>query len=233
MTGNTLSFVPVKAIVFDVFGTLANIGAKRRPFAKLLRHLASNAHPRFLSDSTMLATALMSNDVDLEGALRLFGGYLCAGEMKSLADDLATEIASIALYPEAIETLTALRCAGVKIGLCSNLAAPYAEPVLRLLPFVFDAYAWSFQVGAVKPDPKMYSFVCEALQTNPKEVLMVGDTFEEDFLGPRRAGMQSVYLDRALQSPGTDTVSSLSEVMNIFRVDIAKIQVPSSGVLPK
>lgn len=62
------------------------------------------------------------------------------------------ETESIRLFPETEALLLALKKLNVRIGLCSNLASPYEPPGDALLPFRLYAYAWSFEVGAVKPD---------------------------------------------------------------------------------
>ena len=96
--------------------------------------------------------------------------------------------------------------------MCSNLAKPYALPVLSLLPFEFDAYAWSFEVGVVKPDHRIYNTVWQSLALSPGEVLMVGDTYEADCLGPRRVGMHAIHLARNLASPDPRFLRSLCDL---------------------
>lgn len=54
----------VKAVIFDVFGTLASIGEKRRPYAKLLELL----HEADRSPQTGDVARIMSNNVGLSGA---------------------------------------------------------------------------------------------------------------------------------------------------------------------
>ncbi|MFZ6759367.1 HAD family hydrolase [Undibacterium sp. Ji50W] len=73
------------------------------------------------------------------------------------------EIDSLSLYPDTTSTLLELRKAGLKIAVCSNLAGPYAAPVMALLPVTLDAYIWSFEVRAIKPEPIIYSSVSDAL----------------------------------------------------------------------
>ena len=111
-----------------------------------------------------------------------------------------------------VPVLRALQRQGLQLGLCSNLAKPYAPPVLSLLPFELDAYAWSFEVGAVKPYHRIYSTVWQSLALSPGEVLMVGDTYEADCLGPRRVGMHAIHLARNLASPAPCFLRSLCEL---------------------
>lgn len=198
----------IKAIVFDVFGTLAEIGDRRRPYARLLR-LAAQAGRISRPDD---AARIMSINGDIWAIATWLGLALSPALCDELADELAIEISSIRLYPEVVPVLRALQRQGLQLGLCSNLAKPYALPVLSLLPFEFDAYAWSFEVGVVKPDHRIYSTVWQSLALSPGEVLMVGDTYEADCLGPRRVGMHAIHLARNLASPDPRFLRSLSDL---------------------
>lgn len=202
----------IKAVVFDVYGTLVRIGERRAPFRALLTQLQAQGRPRQAGD----AAWVMSREYDLAGAAASLGAALPASELAALERDLRAELDSVSLYAESSAVLQALAARGLKLGLCSNLAAPYAAPVLRLLPFALDAYAWSFEVGAIKPDPAIYAEVCRRLECRPAEVLFVGDTPEADLHGPRRYGMRSLLLRRDGPREGdaaADTIADLSGVL--------------------
>lgn len=77
------------------------------------------------------------------------------------------------------------------------MATPYAEPARRLLP-KFDAYAYSFDVGHIKPDPEIYQHLLDKLGVPPDKALMVGDTVLADVEGPRKVGIRSLHLVRGL-----------------------------------
>ncbi|MDQ9172459.1 HAD family hydrolase [Oxalobacteraceae bacterium R-40] len=203
----------ITAVVFDVYGTLVEIRDRRRPYARLLQWLAESGRVPRQSD----ARRLMSTACDLAGTARLFGVELSATALASLENDLAAELASVALYPDVIETLTVLRQAGIRLGVCSNLAAPYATPVLELLPFTLEAYAWSFELGTVKPDPAIYRAVCQQLDCVPHETLFVGDTLAADYEGPRAIGMPSLHLARKGPSQAEHSIATLAEVPMIVR----------------
>jgi len=202
----------VRAIVFDVFGTLAEIGEKRRPYAQLLQFMREAGREPQPDDAALL----MSANVGLAGVPSLFGKELPIESIAALELDLYAELSTIKLYPEVAYTLTALRNAGYKIGLCSNLAAPYAVPIKFLLPFELDAYAWSFEVGAVKPDPAIYEQICAGLACVPSEVIMIGDTLEADYAGPRCMGMHGFHLDRKGDSPVEENLKTLDEILSLL-----------------
>lgn len=201
----------IRAVLFDVYGTLVRIGERRAPFRALLTRMEAAGRARQAGD----AAAIMSRRLDLAGAAALLGADLSAPELAALERDLQTELASVRLFSDAPAVLQALAARGLKFGLCSNLAAPYAAPVLGLLP-PLDAYAWSFEVGAIKPEPAIYAHACRQLDCEPGQVLMVGDTPEADLHGPRRFGMRSLLLRRegpkAGDEPG-DVIADLGGVL--------------------
>jgi 2-haloalkanoic acid dehalogenase type II len=52
-------------------------------------------------------------------------------------------------------------------------------------------------LGCAKPDPRAYARVSELLTLKPAEILFVGDEPHADVDGPRTAGMQTVWVNRA------------------------------------
>lgn len=47
-----------------------------------------------------------------------------------------------------------------------------------------DAYAWSYEVAAIKPEPKIYQSLIDQLGCQASDVLFIGDTALADFTGP-------------------------------------------------
>ncbi|PCE29957.1 HAD family hydrolase [Burkholderia ubonensis] len=174
-----------KGILFDAYGTLCEIRDKRRPFAKLVQASPDRQRARDL---------VMTRPFNLREAAREF--EVDGLDLDVLEDDLAAELASIELFEEVPEVLEHLRASGLRLGVVSNLAQPYAEPLLRLMPFDFDAYAWSFSVGSLKPDSAIFTAALKMLDLSPEEVVMVGDTFDADYEGARKSGIRALHLDR-------------------------------------
>ena len=197
----------IKAVVFDVFGTLVEIRDKRRTYAQLLGFLERSGRTADRSDGARI----MSTQADLAGSARALGVALTPDDLAKLEVDLAAELASIECFPDTIPAIESLKVAGLQVGLCSNLATPYGPPVQRLLP-PMDAYAWSYVAGAVKPDPRIYGHVCEALCVSPREVLMIGDTLCADYVGPRAFGMHACHLARSGEGSAKLSISTLLDV---------------------
>lgn len=203
----------IKAVAFDVFGTLVRIERPARPFRKLVRALRAAGRPREMDDGIRA----MSNTLDLRQAALMFGGKISEEQIEALEADLRDEIQSITLFPDATPTLTALKGSGLKIALCSNLAAPYGPPVLNLLPFAPDFCAWSYAAGAVKPQPGIYRYLCDGLACRPEEIIMVGDTHEADRVGPREFGIHGYHLDRRDSAANPDSLRSLGDVLDLIQ----------------
>ena len=106
--------------------------------------------------------------------------------------DLQYNLSSTVLFEDTLRTISQLQAMGIKVAICSNLALPYGPPVKALLPML-DAYAWSYDAGATKPDSRIYNYLCHQLHCLPEEVLMVGDTVEADYYGPRRFHFPDIH----------------------------------------
>lgn len=175
----------IQAVCFDGFGTLVAIGDKRRPFRALLGDgSASNA-----------ATQALTTPMSLRDLAQDLATIVDEERLTKLEADLSAETASTRLRPGIDAIWGALRQLGLKIGVCSNLAAPYAAALLDCLPDTPDAAVLSFEVGLMKPQPEIYRLVCDRLNLEPHQVLFVGDTVEADVTGPRNAGLFAMHVD--------------------------------------
>lgn len=97
------------------------------------------------------------------------------------------------LFPGALEALHALRAAGVKVGTLTdgNSDPTRMENGLR---DVLDFCVSAADAGVGKPDPQVFA-LCEARAgLRPSQMLMVGDSFDKDIAGAKRAGWRAVWV---------------------------------------
>lgn len=79
-------------------------------------------------------------------------------------------------YPDTEPTLRALKERGMRIAIVSNVPRDLSDIFARHgLARHIDAFVHSFQVGAEKPDPRIFLAACERLGSDPASTLMVGD----------------------------------------------------------
>lgn len=174
----------ISAICFDAFGTLIRHGEPRlNPYQRLIpsRKMTQDERLMFLTRNVSVAT--LARELGVSDMLSV------------IRRELDEEIAGLQLFPEVESVLTSIRKAGKKIAICSNLATEYGSVVHHLLPDL-DAYVFSYETGAAKPDPAIYHAVCEALQCPPPKLLFVGDSIRCDLNGPNAFGIQASWLNR-------------------------------------
>lgn len=198
-----------RTVIFDAFGTVVRISRRTNPYRLLLREgIKQGRHPH--PDD---ARHIMTLNLDLQGAAEHLGIRLSLSRMEEIETALQAELDSVEAYPDAIQAITTFQKRGFALGICSNLAKPYGAAVKRLFPKM-DAYAFSFEVGAAKPDPRIYKALLQMIDAMPGQsavaidsrVWMVGDSVRCDRDGARAVGIKGHYLDRSGVSSIQDLV---------------------------
>jgi len=132
----------------------------------------------------------------------------------------------IRFFPETEKVLRKLKAEGYKLGLLSNTESLKAKELEDRLHFkdFFDEIVYSFEINAIKPDPKAFSAILKKLKVKPEEALMVGDSLRSDILGAQGVGMHNCLvnrlgkvLDSAKAKPEFE-VKSLDEVFRALGV---------------
>ncbi|ABC83577.1 haloacid dehalogenase type II [Anaeromyxobacter dehalogenans] len=200
-----MALAPVRAAVFDAYGTLFDVasaaaeargalGDRWQPLAELwrakqlqytwLRSLAGR-HADFWQ---------VTGDA-LDFALEALG---LAGP--GLRDGLMDAYRRLAAYPEARDALTRLRGAGVRLAVLSNgapaMLASAAESagLAGLLEQVLSVE----DVGVYKPHPAVYRLAVDRLGVPAPEILFVSSNGWDAF-GAKAFGLQVAWCNRAGQ----------------------------------
>jgi FMN phosphatase YigB (HAD superfamily) len=191
--------MPIRAVFFDLGGTLFSYRATRPHFERVLEALARehgidepftkvraryrdamstagadyNARPYYLHRDMFRAAYL--------GMLRAYGLEARDSE---------------ALYEGQSEVAT-LRARGLHLGIVSNIDDDQFEAIWARLGIadLFDATTTSEEARSCKPDPGIYQV---ALAKTPGiaagEVLFVGDSPQHDFAGAKPLGMRTAWI---------------------------------------
>lgn len=186
-----------QAVIFDAFGTVVRINEPTHPFKKLLMHGLAQGRKVDMNDAAIIMSAAFS----LEQAAAHFCIDISSEDLALIQSLLNTELKNIERFPDAEDCIYALKAAGVKVAICSNLAMPYGTAVDQLWPGL-DAYAYSYAVGALKPDPRIYESVLEQLGEEARSVWMIGDSQRCDRDGPTQVGIKGHYLRRSQDELG-------------------------------
>lgn len=127
------------------------------------------------------------------------------------------------VFPDVRPTLARLRRRGIRLGVVSNWDERIFETLkgLRLSRW-FDFILASGVVGIGKPHRGIFREALTRAGVSAGDALHVGDSLEEDALGPRRAGMHGVWLHRSRRAgaglaparrSGVPVIRSLTELL--------------------
>jgi len=115
------------------------------------------------------------------------------------AEFSARRRAVMALFPEALACLEALRAHGVPLALVTNGDATEQRWKIErcaLAPF-FGGIVIEGELGSGKPEAIVYETALKAIGVEPGlDVWMVGDHLEFDVAGAQRVGLRGVWIDR-------------------------------------
>jgi len=197
----------IKAVLFDFSGTLFRLDEEDSWFegmpgvddaarAELMDRLT---HPTgggiTLSDKAYQAWV----NRDLEPALHR-EAYLHILATSGLADPQAEALyrriiapESWTPYPDTALVLDSLRAQGIPTAVVSNIAWDI-RPTFTALGALPDEFVLSFEVGVVKPDPRIFEIALAQLGVSPADALMVGDSDENDG-GARALGCPFALVD--------------------------------------
>lgn len=174
----------VRAVLFDFSGTLASLEARDDWFTGTGFDAAQRAN---VMDRLTHPTASVTHHAweyrDLDPALHR-EAYLHVLQTSGLADEhaeelyrLVTDPAEWSVYPDTAFVLTSLRLNGIRTAVVSNIAWDI-RPVLTAAEV--DEFVLSFEVGAAKPDPRIFTEALARLDVPAEQALMIGDSEEND-----------------------------------------------------
>jgi HAD superfamily hydrolase (TIGR01509 family) len=181
----------IRAVAFDLFGTLVSKWAGWRAYRELFWTLPPWKWP-------MARRAALTEPVPTISEFHRRVGVRRGRGPEHFETLVAEDVAAIELFADSIPALLEARARGLSLALLSNLAAPYKQPVFDLgLAEHFDHLVFSCDVGLAKPDPKIYEHLARTLGLEPAQVLMIGDTRSDDVAGAEEAGLHALHIDRS------------------------------------
>lgn len=100
------------------------------------------------------------------------------------------------LYPDVRPALTALREAGLWLGIAGNQTVRAGGILRDLFTKDVDLIGTSDDWGASKPDPAFFAQVASVVPVEPSEILYVGDRVDNDLRPGAAAGMHTALIRR-------------------------------------
>ena len=120
---------------------------------------------------------------------------LTALDIARLADDFTDNINRYGLFEDVAPWLKRWK-SQYSLGMLSDAMPSLVRSMYQWgLLSLFDATVISTQVGAIKPDPKMYEAILQRLNADPSDCLFVDDR-AVNLEGALAAGMKAVQMAR-------------------------------------
>jgi putative hydrolase of the HAD superfamily len=186
----------VKAVLLDALGTLVEL---QPPAPRLQRLLAQAGFDVSEERAAAGFAAEIAYYLDhhLEGSDR--------ARLERLRDRCAEEMR---------RALGDLRERGVTLVIASNWDCSLPDWLGPAgITELVDGVVTSAEVGAPKPDPRVFERALAIAGVAPAEALHVGDTVDNDVEGAAAAGVRAVLLQREGEPPaGVEAVRSLREL---------------------
>lgn len=229
-----------EVILFDFFGTLVEYEPDRQQIVypetlRLVQQMGGPVdHELFLcqwdASSAALERASASTLAEftmLDAAQAFAVSVGLEPSPAQLAELAATFLAEWKRHVRAVggvSDLVAALAGSYRLGIVSNTHDPDMVPsMLRSMGVAeyFEAVVLSVSHGYRKPHPSIYQVAMERMGCPASAIAFVGDSYEADYLGPRRAGMTAYLIDpttrhRIPEANRLDSVLALPERLAPF-----------------
>jgi HAD superfamily hydrolase (TIGR01509 family) len=213
----------VKAILFDLFGTLTY---QENPVTneEVSKHLCANGYDVSPQQFKAAFAFVAFVDYTRHGyrnwqsfLSRVFQRLRVNVHNKTLGDIVRLyESRPLKLYPDAIDALVEAKGAGFKTATVTTGASFIVKTAVKPIGQHLDFLITSYETGYDKSNPKMYQKALEILKVKPQEAVMIGDDPQLDVLIPKSLGMKTTLIDREEKNKSQSvdaSVYNLNEAM--------------------
>ncbi|MGB8779578.1 MAG: HAD family hydrolase [Candidatus Bathyarchaeia archaeon] len=225
-----LSGGQVKAVLFDLGGTLVNIDNSKDPqvMKRMLGDCGVNRSLKDVSKEWVRSweglnfrqIAKLLDEFWVQQNLQVLRNLRVELNAEKLARFIAShwwEYANVSLYPDAQEMLPRLKGKGLKIGLVTNGLQSDTNQILPKvgLQGFFDVVVVVDTLRKMKPDAEVFRYALEKMKATSPEAMFVGDDIEADYKGAQRIGLKAFLIDREgkVRDESVNRISSLEELL--------------------
>jgi putative hydrolase of the HAD superfamily len=202
------------AVVFDVGGVVTG-----SPLAAIARYEREHGlEPSAVNRAIAVAgdggawSRLERGELALDDFYGLFQAECAAGGLVLDAALMMRYIAEAgAPRPRMLAAIRRLRAGGLRVAALTNNWRTAAGAAARPLRAHFDVFIESSVVGLRKPDPRIYTLVCEALGVPPSRAAFLDD-IGRNLKAARALGMTTIKVD--------DPDVALAELSRVVGLDL-------------
>lgn len=201
------------ALSFDLTGTLATFGFCDSIYFEGLPRLYASKHGIEIEEAKSYLAGCYDEVGDQEPDWYDIKYWFKRFELGNGWYPLLNELShNISFHPEAEPVLASL---GKKyeIIMVSNACREFIDVETASIRSYFSRIiSCVSDFGQVKKTSEFYTMLCQHIGKEPQEIIHIGDNWQFDFVAPREAGLQAIYLDRTKQASGDHVIHTLSEL---------------------
>ena len=120
------------------------------------------------------------------------------------------------LFDDVLPVLTELKGKGLILGLISNVDSDITPLLDKLgLSQLLQVVVTSQDTGYMKPQPEIFKEAAKQAGVQVSEAMYIGDQYQIDVLGAKKAGMQGVLLDR---NSYFNKVTKELKIQNLYQI---------------
>lgn len=210
----------IKLVAFDLWQTLAYRDVGYHASAKMLEETKVNIpKEKFVKIfEESLQTKKWKSKISAYTHFCRNIGLRPREENVSLLMDIRDKAeAKTKLYPYTIPLLKQLKNLGYKTALVSNssvFAVKQVKKKTKILRFI-DYPIFSFEVGVIKPDLRIYKRLLAISGCEPGEVIMVGEKINDDVIPAKQIGIKAILFK---------TIEQLKKDFEVFGVVVNALE---------
>lgn len=236
----------IRLILFDLDDTLCDYASSRalrlrlafsRAAGEAGPGIGAGARAPHFDVERMIAESIETNPHGADHFPGLFRRHGIGGDLAAVrAIDWyrRNRFLGLKLFDEALESISALRACEravgrperPRIGLVTNGPADTQRDKISLLGLdrAVDFAVVSGEVGAWKPDQRIFSEALGLGEAEPGETVFIGDSPEHDVMGAQAVGIRAIWLNRTAATwppelnPPDDEIATLSELATILGI---------------
>jgi len=222
----------VRAVVFDLFGTLLdNLEPEgwKAAFSEIAVHLGADPDKFWegwvAGYSSRMDGSLPDNDHVFAPIASALGLQVGDAELRDAARMRDRFMRScMRIKHDALTCLEALSARGYQLALATDCSSQ-TPSLLDETPLgaFFETRAISAELGVTKPHPAMYEHVLAGLGVSGDQCWYVGDGNSHELVGAKRQGMTTVWVDNAdrqfhrerFSPEGDHTIRQLNDLLDL------------------
>jgi HAD superfamily hydrolase (TIGR01549 family) len=187
----------IKAVIFDLFGTLTN--GKCNPEEEIIKTF--NLKPDISDVEKLVCGTYFKNwDSYLDIIIKILDLPDTNKTKGILLDIFKNDFAKEEINSEMINQIKILKSEGIKLGLLSNIPNPLYDIIRKNnLEDYFDEILYSFNECLIKPDLNFFNLILFQLNVKPSEVIMVGNSLRSDIEPAKKLGLNTIHFKDVIQ----------------------------------